>query len=297
MSIITATGPSIITQPSGRVIYTGDPGTTWVNDTNRVQYQFICSFVNSCGICIQYSMQIGAPWPIPLHFSCRCQQRAIRVGAAAPNPFADFRQIIDDLPPDQRGKVVGVSNLKLLDAGVVKWSDVVTGSRIRDLREVVDRHSLSVKTLVGAGLKPSIAEQAYSAVHTTEHEHAARQRRELMAKLIGAGVHSDKLISALSKGLASRVSIAAGPGSLLKSGEQLGPAWAGGRLLPTAGDDLARALLGMKLVGGKIVAPKLKLPAVPKTAETAVPRPFEPPVEVSPAVPTYGPGEDIEYPE
>jgi len=156
--------------PSHRTIYSGIPGTIWTNDTERPQYQLVVSLINSCGVCIQYHLKIGSPWPIPFHWGCLCEQRIIKVGAQAPHPFCDYMEVIDKLPPEMRGKVVGVSNLILIKKGVVTWSDVVTGSRVRDLREVADRHDLSVERMVKAGIKPSIAAEAHAAVHTSEHE-------------------------------------------------------------------------------------------------------------------------------
>ena len=293
---ITAPSTATYTTSSGRTIHTGDPGTFFTNTTGRALYQLRVSFINSCGICIQYSGMVGPPWPIPFHHGCRCTQSVVRAGATAPNPFVDFMDVIDSLPPDQRSKVIGKAALQLVDSGVAKFSDFVTGSRIRPLHEAVDRLKLSVKTMVAAGVKPAVAEAAHAAVNTPAHIAAQLQRQQLQAQLHAAGVHSNALIGALSKGLASRVSIAAGAGSVTKSGQQLPNAWGASRVLPpTAGDELARALLGMKLVKGAILVPKAKKPPEPKPADTAVPQPFEPPVEVAPAVPTYGPGEELPH--
>ena len=61
------------------------------------------------------------------------------------------------------------------------------------------------------GVKKYQAEKAYSAVHTAEHEHVDRQRRELLQRLTGAGLRQENLVKELSNRLAARVTIAAGP--------------------------------------------------------------------------------------
>ena len=53
--------------------------------------------------------------------------------------------------------------------------------------------------MVDHGVKRYQAEQAYSAVHTAEHEHVERQRRELLQKLTGAGLRKRTSSSELSK--------------------------------------------------------------------------------------------------
>ena len=67
-----------------RLIISGDPGTTWTNDSERVRYQFHAALINTCGVCLQYHQKIGAWWPIPIHYGCRCTQTAVKPGATAP---------------------------------------------------------------------------------------------------------------------------------------------------------------------------------------------------------------------
>ena len=42
-----------------RVIISGDAGTTWTNDTDRVHYQFVAASINTCGVCLQYHLKIS----------------------------------------------------------------------------------------------------------------------------------------------------------------------------------------------------------------------------------------------
>ena len=78
-----------------RDIISGDPGTVWDNDTGKVQYQFIAALNNTCGVCLQYHLKISAAWPIPIHYNCRCIQRLIKPGQTAPQPFCDYRELLD----------------------------------------------------------------------------------------------------------------------------------------------------------------------------------------------------------
>jgi len=168
---------------SERVIIDGEPGTTWTNDTEKIQYQFVAALINTCGVCLQYHLKIGAWWPIPIHYGCRCEQRAIKPEAQAPHPFVDYRELLAKMPPAEQAAAIGASNYKLLKAGVVDWKDIVTPSRVRDLREVVAKKKLTIDQMERAGVGPRWAAEAHAAVHTPEHEAIARQRRELIERL------------------------------------------------------------------------------------------------------------------
>jgi hypothetical protein len=191
-----------------RPIISGEPGETWTNDTAKVRYQFVASLHNTCGVCLQYHLKIGGWWPIPIHFGCRCHQVPILPGQTAPEPFTDYRKLLESMPHDQQVAAIGASNYKLLQAKVVKWEDIVTPSRVRDFREVVARGRLSVDRLVRAGVRLQQAQRAHETVHAPGHEHAERQRRELAERLARAGMAHKPLIDELSRRLAARVGIA-----------------------------------------------------------------------------------------
>ena len=193
-----------------RTTYTGDPGEVWTNETGKVQFQFIANWINTCGLCCQFDSQIGASWPIPLHRSCRCKQVLVAPGQQA-QPFTDFHATISKLDPTQQSKVVGRSNLTLIEKGVVKWEDVVTRTRVRDFREVVAKNSLSVKEMVKAGVNPRLATEAYTTVHTPAHELAAQQRQSLLDQLTKTGLTKDQVRQALAERLAARIGINRGP--------------------------------------------------------------------------------------
>lgn len=193
-----------------RVIFNGEPNDVWVNETGKIQYQFIVQWRNSCGLCAQYDHAIGPSWPIPLHYGCRCQQVLIRVGAEA-DPFVDFREKIRELDLHQQAVVVGKSNLQLIEAGTVKWEDVVTRSRVRLLREVVSREKLSIKAMRDAGVKEYIAIEAHATVTTPAHQLADQQRRELVARLAVHGMSEEQAKREFGERLAKRLSIEEGP--------------------------------------------------------------------------------------
>ncbi len=164
--------------------------------------------------------------------NCRCRQVAIYPNSES-LAFVDFREKIADLDEAQRANLVGRSNLKLIDAGVVRWDDVVTQGRILDLREVVSAKRLSVERMVDAGVSKGVAEKAWESVHTLAHEQAFDVRREAIGRLRDLGVQRETARRLVAERLASRVSVAAGP-----SGPQPAP-------LPPAA---LAAALGVKLV-------------------------------------------------
>jgi hypothetical protein len=195
-----------------RIIYDGEPGTRWTNDTGKVQYQFIAALINTCGVCLQYHRKIGAWWPIPIHYGCRCEQELIEPEAQAPHDFVDYRELLDKMPKSEQAAAIGASNYKLLKAGVVKWEDIVTPSRVRDLREVVAKKRLTVDQMAKAGVGRRWAEEAHASVNTPEHQLVEQKRREILEKLRNAGLSQEKIVEALSQKLAERVAIGAGEG-------------------------------------------------------------------------------------
>jgi hypothetical protein len=194
-----------------RVVFNGEPGTHYVNDTGRTQYQFICALTNTSGACLQYHMAIGAWWPIPIHHNCRCRQVLVPAGQTARHAFVDFREILDDLPQDQKREAIGASNYRLLKSGVVKWEDIVSKWRVRTLTEVVARKNLTVQQMTDAGVRRKWAEYAHGRIHTPEAELIKQQRKELTEKIIKAGIQREQLVQQLAQGVAKRVAVA-GPG-------------------------------------------------------------------------------------
>jgi hypothetical protein len=269
-----------------RIIYSGDAGTRFTNDTGKVLYQFIAALQNTCGVCLQYHLKISRGWPIPIHYNCRCIQRLVKPGADAPHEFVDYRKLLDGFDESQKTAAIGASNYRLLKSGLATWDDIVTPNRVRDFREVVAKKRLSVETMTKHGVSRYQATKAYDAVHTTEHQHAERQRAALLKNLTAAGVSHDTLVGELSKRLAGRVTIAAGPtGAMVGRPQDVGgPAWGGGRLPgtgPSSAGELAKLISGWRPPKPPI---KPKTPAAaPVTVEKPKPEPA--PVPKAPLAP------------
>jgi hypothetical protein len=155
-------------------------------------------------------MAIGTIWPIPIHWNCRCQQRIVPIGGPAPQPFADFRRILDEMPPAQQREAVGASVYRLLEAGKIRWEDAVSRYRVNTLQEVVATRKLSIETMTKAGVKPAIAKAAHAAAHTPAQEAVRALRTEALAYLESAGVPHQALVEELSRAMTARAGIAGG---------------------------------------------------------------------------------------
>ena len=128
----------------------GPPGTRHLNEGTKPLFQLIADWKKPNGSCIQFDHVLARYWNIPFHTGCRCTQVPIRPGEQS-RPFVDFRAKLAELPFEQRARAIGAGNLKLFEAGVVNWEDIVTRSRVRDLTQVLDRHKLTVERMVAAG--------------------------------------------------------------------------------------------------------------------------------------------------
>lgn len=181
-----------------RVIISGEPGTTWVNETGSMRYQFVATLINTCGFCLQYHLKISSAWPIPMHHGCRCVQLPIPPGGDAPHEFVDFRMLLEKMPTSEKTTAIGVANYKLLKAGLVTWAEVVTAHRVRDLAEVVALSKLTLKQLLAARVRKQDAEAAVATSHATAEEHGARRDREQEEALAAPQRSLSALILALS---------------------------------------------------------------------------------------------------
>lgn len=195
---------------SSRIIWNGNPGEVWVNNTGRLKYQLIVNYRNSCGLCIQYDKAISNWWPLPFHRNCRCRQCLVLIqGTAA--PFVDFRNTLRGLSKLQQTEAIGRANFKLLESGAVKWETIVTPTRVRSLTEVIKDAGLSLKDLQAAGVRHDIAEAAYARVHTPRQTIIREQRVAMVTRIIGAGISPQQLKEAVAQGVAEKIGIAAGP--------------------------------------------------------------------------------------
>jgi GNAT superfamily N-acetyltransferase len=186
-------------------VISGAPGTKWTNDTGKVAYQFKVARANTCGLCFQFDgmIRLGS-WPIPLHRNCRCVVELVYPNATA-KPFTDFRETIRNLDEAQRNAVVGAYNLRLIEAGVVKWEDVVTASRMRDFTEVVSLKRLTVKDLTAVGVPKGRAEATVKAANSGPQVAADEARRRILAALQQRGIDAETVRRQAAERLAARV--------------------------------------------------------------------------------------------
>jgi hypothetical protein len=190
----------------GLKLITGEPGTSWENDTGKIWWQASCDFKRSCARCIALHHTIGAYFPFPLHENCSCVQRSIKPGQTAA-PFIDYEQAIAELSPAQQTAAMGKSNWRLVQSGLAKFSDVVTPGRIRDFREVVDHLDLDVKQLTKAGVSRHQAAKAYDATHTAAHAAADTARSAIIQGLKTHGVKDERIVAEVAELLGQRVNV------------------------------------------------------------------------------------------
>jgi len=164
------------------IIWPGEPGERYTNNTSRIVYQLICSCINTCGVCYQCHLAI-AEWWGKFHHGCNCISLPIFPGEQS-QPYQDFREIIKDLPPEQQIKVMGKAVYELYQEGVITWEDAITPTRIRTLREIVSREQLTVEELVEAGVSEHKALDAWLTVNSPSHQLAAAARESLVQQLI-----------------------------------------------------------------------------------------------------------------
>ncbi len=203
MSLFPAATPNVTF--GSRNLVQGEPGAKWTNDRARVHFQLIVDWSTCCGLCAQFDHKIGPYWPIPFHPNCRCRQLPIPPGGES-RPFVDFGVKIAAIKPAAQARICGRSNLKLIEAGVVKWTDVVTSNRIRSLREVVARGKISVETMTRAGVVRHIAEEAHASVNTPAHQIASDDAAQAIGELSQHGVSKQAAIDAVAKRLAGNLS-------------------------------------------------------------------------------------------
>lgn len=195
----------------------GDPGARWRNGGQKILWQFRCQFNRSCARCIQLANLIGPYWPLPIHHKCVCQNVPVAPGQFA-DPFLDFVEEVRKLEPAQQAVVMGRSNWALVDAGVVKWEDVVTRARIRSFREVVHRERLGADALVKAGVRRHVAEKAIADTSTAPATQAEQARRAMRDILLNHGLTVQEIAGSVGGRLKLRVGVRGGPGGPSRAG-------------------------------------------------------------------------------
>lgn len=128
----------------------------------------------------------------------------VPVGATA-KPFIDFLTIMRQWPPEHQALSMGAENWRLIESGRVKWTDVITRSRVRPFHEVVQRARLSVDEMVRLGVKRAAAEEAIRIVWTPEKIEADRKAKESYKQLRDLGLSDKDIQDALTARLVGRV--------------------------------------------------------------------------------------------
>ena len=181
----------------------GRPGEVWINNTDRILYQYVPTFDLSCGGCLQYASKISLWWS-KMHRGCNCRSHPIHPGQTS-LPFIDFREKLDSLDSEQQHASTGKCSWILLKAGIVAWEDVVTSCRVREFHEVMDRQKLSIEVMLRAGVPAEDASKAWQLVYTPERLASDAQMREAIKGLRELGLSAADIKNTLARRLASRV--------------------------------------------------------------------------------------------
>ena len=140
----------------------GEPGTHWRNLTPDTWYQWVV-YPGCCPVCLDLDGKlVSGDFPADLHPNCRCRRVPVRPGEWAPRPFQSFRaKVLAVRPSVWRVELLGISNLRLVKAGLATLEDLVAEDRVRDFAEVVRRRKLfDVAQLVAAGVPSGLAARA-----------------------------------------------------------------------------------------------------------------------------------------
>jgi hypothetical protein len=183
--------------------FAGDPGTCWANSTDKAWYQLKPDFKACCGLCWQYGGHISGSWGIPFHNGCLCIQRPIWPGEVS-DPFFDQSELLSSMSPEQQDALIGRNSWCLLAAGLVRWSDVVTSSRVREFVEVMDREKISIPQMISAGIPEAEAKAAWALVFTPERMKADADRKEALRRLKEMGFSDDEIRARFSAAIVRR---------------------------------------------------------------------------------------------
>src|SRR5262249_3398957 len=98
-----------------RIVFRGEPGDVFTNETGKLLFQFRVSGSNTCGLCWSYNLAVGPMWPIPLHRNCACVSVPVPPGESAA-PYSDMMEDIRDLDPHQQTAVMGRANWQMVES-------------------------------------------------------------------------------------------------------------------------------------------------------------------------------------
>src|SRR5690349_20213507 len=110
----------------------GVPGEHWFNLTADVWWQWTVA-PGCCELCLRLDAQLVRDLKPPLHPRCRCEVTGVRPLEWAPRPFRSFQEKVLSIRGQWRVDLLGVSNLLLVKAGLVRLDELIAGERILDL--------------------------------------------------------------------------------------------------------------------------------------------------------------------
>ena len=119
----------------------GEPGTYWRNLTPDIYFQWEV-FPGCCEVCLRLDRQIVSGLPpraapaLPVHPDAG---RHAGAGAAAVPELQS--EALAVRPSEWRVELFGLSNLRLVKAGLVEMDDLLAEDRVRDFAEVVRRRN------------------------------------------------------------------------------------------------------------------------------------------------------------
>lgn len=132
----------------------GKPGTTFVNRTNAVLYQWhALNDTATCGKCLARDGKVG-DWSPPAHNACRCWVDPVYPGREAPRPFVSLRARLRSMTAAVRAKVLGASLARLFRRGLVTIDDLIDEATqdIKSLAQVIAAKHLTNRQLLAAGI-------------------------------------------------------------------------------------------------------------------------------------------------
>lgn len=229
------------------IVWPGSSGESYTNNTGKILYQVHCLWHNTCSACAQYDLVI-VEWFSQLHHNCQCYIVPIMPGDTGA-VYHDWRQTIQDLPEGQQKELMGASNWKLYQEGVVQWEDIVHETHILTLREVVSVKGLTVDQLLDAGIPRNIAEKAWESVNTPAHILAEQKKQALVKKLLETGLQPKTLKQVFADQMAKGVGIQGPSGATALLGGKTVQQWTNQLLkelkakAAQAAKELAKAIL------------------------------------------------------
>ncbi|WP_422932034.1 hypothetical protein [Singulisphaera sp. PoT] len=182
----------------------GKPGTTWLNETGKIQYQMVVDFSIESGACMPTASCIGSFWPIPICSGCTCLNHPIMPGERS-LPFLDFQAEFAKLDFDRQCEAIGRLNALALKSGLFSWGDLSRTYRVCDFEGIMDAKRLTIEQMVAAGIPEADANAAWKKVYTPQRRKADADRQKIMRKLMAKGLSREDIKKMISIEIVKRI--------------------------------------------------------------------------------------------